>query len=239
MAKIFGYELKRLLLNRFTIGLAVVIGFYSYWVMQGEIIMGIANTAPFSPWSFGVYMARIMPLLLVALLFFISFLYSGEIKAFHVLTDATATRESDYRFVRYGAIAVAFLLVSLIPVIYVFCFYGIVFHFTGFSSLIMPLLIVFFPTFILTMGLGVFGGQLHSAVPFVLMAVVLLLGVLQLPQWADLYGASFFATYPEKLGGLDPEFSVPGFLAVFKALPVLVGVILTIASANIRVSRRK
>ncbi|MDE7243516.1 MAG: hypothetical protein K2O18_06010 [Oscillospiraceae bacterium] len=78
MAKIFRYELKRLLFNKFTAGLLVVIGFYSHWLMNGEVIAGIANTAPFSPWSFGYYLAKILPLLMLALLFFISFLYSKK-----------------------------------------------------------------------------------------------------------------------------------------------------------------
>ena len=53
MAKIFSYELKRLLGSKLTIGFLVVIGAYSYLVMQGEVVFGVANTAPFSPWGFG------------------------------------------------------------------------------------------------------------------------------------------------------------------------------------------
>ena len=68
MVKIFYYELRRLLGNRFTVGLLLVALLYGYWTMRGEILLGIANTAPFSPWSFGAYLAEMMPLLLVALL---------------------------------------------------------------------------------------------------------------------------------------------------------------------------
>ena len=63
VAKIFGYELKRLLGSKFTVGFLIVIGAYSYLVMQGEVVFGVANTAPFSPWSFGVYLAKVLPLL--------------------------------------------------------------------------------------------------------------------------------------------------------------------------------
>ena len=68
MGKIFGYELRRLLGNKFSAGLAVLTLAYSYWVMNEEVILGIANTAPFSPWSFGVYLGRVMPVLAAALL---------------------------------------------------------------------------------------------------------------------------------------------------------------------------
>ena len=57
MVKIFYYELRRLLGNRFTVGLLLVALLYGYWTMRGEILLGIANTAPFSPWSFGAYLA--------------------------------------------------------------------------------------------------------------------------------------------------------------------------------------
>ena len=45
MVKIFYYELRRLLGNRFTVGLLLVALLYGYWTMRGEILLGIANTA--------------------------------------------------------------------------------------------------------------------------------------------------------------------------------------------------
>ena len=73
MHKIFHYELKRLLWNKFFFGLLVVTLFYAYQVFTGEIILGVAHTAPFSPWSFGCYLSRLLPLLWVGELFFLSF----------------------------------------------------------------------------------------------------------------------------------------------------------------------
>ena len=75
MFKIYYYELRRLLVNKFFLCLLLITAFYSYQTMSGEIILGIADTAPFSGWSYGVYLAKVLPLLLVSLLFFISFLY--------------------------------------------------------------------------------------------------------------------------------------------------------------------
>ncbi|NLJ86477.1 MAG: hypothetical protein GX322_08550, partial [Firmicutes bacterium] len=48
MIKLFGYELRRLLFNKFFIGLLVITGLYSYQILSGDIIVGVANTAPFS-----------------------------------------------------------------------------------------------------------------------------------------------------------------------------------------------
>lgn len=216
------------MLNKFTIGLLVIIGFYSYTVMQGEIILGISNTAPFSPWSFGVYLARVLPLLLVALLFFVSFLYSAQAKRVEALTDATHMKPSYYRMMRYGAIAVAFLLLITVPIIYAFWFYGATFHFTAFHTLLPPLVFVIIPPFFLVMGLGTLVGRFHSAIVFSLMPVMLLLGFLPLPDVADLYGTALLTHYPASLGMLDPVFQLPGIAIMLKSLFALVGIILTV-----------
>ena len=78
MHKIFHYELRRLLWNKFFFGLLAVTLFYAYQVFTGEIILGVAHTAPFSPWSFGCYLSRLLPLLWVGELFFLSFFTAGR-----------------------------------------------------------------------------------------------------------------------------------------------------------------
>ena len=118
MVKIFYYELRRLLGNRFTVGLLLVALLYGYWTMRGEILLGIANTAPFSPWSFGAYLAEMMPLLLVALLCFLSILTSDTGKRVEVLIAATPLSQAVHCRIRYTAVTVAFLVVTAVPVMY-------------------------------------------------------------------------------------------------------------------------
>ena len=129
MVKIFYYELRRLLGNRFTVGLLLVALLYGYWTMRGEILLGIANTAPFSPWSFGAYLAEMMPLLLVALLCFLSILTSDTGKRVEVLIAATPLSQAVHCRIRYTAVTVAFLVVTAVPVVYAVGFYG-----CGFAS---------------------------------------------------------------------------------------------------------
>ena len=52
MNKIFRYECRRLLWNKFFIGLAVVLLLYGALVLHAVTILGVSHTAPFSPWSF-------------------------------------------------------------------------------------------------------------------------------------------------------------------------------------------
>ena len=78
MGKIFRYECRRLLWNKFFIGLAVVLLLYGAFVLHAVTILGVAHTAPFSPWSFGDYLSRMMPLLWIGMLFFLTFYTSPQ-----------------------------------------------------------------------------------------------------------------------------------------------------------------
>ena len=78
MRKIFRYELRRAVCNKFFLGLLVVCLFFGWQTLNGEVIQGVAHTAPFSAWSFGYYLAQELPLLSVALLFFLWNVFSKE-----------------------------------------------------------------------------------------------------------------------------------------------------------------
>ena len=83
MRKVMRYECKRLLWNRFFVGLVLVLLFYGWQVLGGTTILGVAHTAPFSPWSFGDYLSRMTPLLWVGVLFFLTF-FTYSFKSFHL-----------------------------------------------------------------------------------------------------------------------------------------------------------
>ena len=77
MVKIFRYECKRLLWNKFFFGILAVTLFYGWQVLTGASILGVSHTAPFSPWTFGDYLSRLLPLLWIGVLFFLTFFTSG------------------------------------------------------------------------------------------------------------------------------------------------------------------
>ena len=61
MGKIFQYECRRLLWNKFFGGLLLVLLFYGWQVLSRMTILGVSHTAPFSPWSFGDFLSRMVP----------------------------------------------------------------------------------------------------------------------------------------------------------------------------------
>ena len=88
MTKIFRYECGRLLWNKFFFGLMAVLLFYGWLTLNTATILGVSHTAPFSPWSFGDFLSRLLTLLWIGTLFFLTFFTSGKARRASVLTDA-------------------------------------------------------------------------------------------------------------------------------------------------------
>ncbi|WP_125152636.1 hypothetical protein [Clostridium rectalis] len=226
MNKIFKYELKRLIINKFFLGLLIISALYSYEIMRGQIILGIANTAPFSGWSYGTYLAKVLPILLVTLLFFVSFFYQKQEKGVQVLTKATPIDPFKFQVIRFVTIIVGFGLISSVPIIYSFLFYAVNFNYTNFSAFLVPIIITLLPAMLFTLGLGTFGGQYHQGVVFVLMAGVVLLSLIPLPYSMDLFGGNFFTKYPESLQVVEPVFSIPLSVVIGKVIYGVTGLLM-------------
>ena len=232
MSKVFGYELRRLLLNKFFFGLLAVTMLYSYLVMDSEIILGVANTAPFSGWSYGVFLASVLPLLLITLLFFVSFLYSQNERKVRTITDTTPADPAQYRLVRCASILVGFLIISLAVIAVGLIFYAVIFRFTGFGSLFVPILFVLLPAMLFVLGVGLVLGEAHPALVYALVPVILFSAFLPLPDSVNLLGTSFFTHYPATLGVVEPAFSVPLFVWIIRAFYAAVGIALTMFSVT-------
>ena len=114
MSKIFQYECRRLLWNKFFIGLAVVLLLYGALLLHAVTILGVSHTAPFSPWSFGDYLSRMLPLLWIGMLFFLTFYTSPKARRAAVLMDATPMPSKQYALVRCAAALMGGVLLSLL-----------------------------------------------------------------------------------------------------------------------------
>lgn len=223
MNRIFKYELKRLIINKFFLGLLIISALYSREIMCRDIILGVSNTAPFSGWSYGTYLAKVLPILLVTLLFFISFLYLRQEKSVQALTKATPIDPFKFQMLRFGTIIVGFILISAVPIAYSFYFYAVNFHFTNIGSLVLPTVITLLPAMLFVFGLGVLGGQYHQGLVFVLMTAVILVSFIPLPYAVDLFGGNFFTKHPQSLDVVEPPFSIPASVVIGKVIYGLTG----------------
>lgn len=209
MIKIFGYEAKRLLWNKFYIILFAITLFNGWYTLFGEVIMGISNTAPFSPWSFGYYLAQVMPVQLICTLFFVTYIYSAKEKRVQQLTLATSIDTVKYMLVRIAVIGIGYLLLCIGVLILGFAFYAVVFQLNDFSAFLMPALVILVPPVIFVLGTGLIAGRIHNSLVYGLMAVIFIISSIGLPYAVDLIGGGVFLRYPIAIGALDPAFTLP------------------------------
>ena len=87
-------------MESFFLGIALALLFYGWQVLGGVTILGVSHTAPFSPWSFGDYLSRMLPLLWIGALFFLTFFTSDKARRAAVLTNATQMPPNRYALAR-------------------------------------------------------------------------------------------------------------------------------------------
>lgn len=209
MRNIYFYQCRRLLGNKIFWGLFLVTAWYSRQTLLGETIRGVCSTAPFSPWSFGSYLALLCPFLVAAELFLLSFLTSREEQRVAVLTDASPISPRRYAIPRWGAVLTGTTLLSLLVLGMAGVFYIRFFHWANFGELLAPAAFALLPPLIFFLGAGWFLGCRFPALLYPLAALPFLLAYLPIPPGLDPIGGGFFLTYPLQLGMLDPAFSVP------------------------------
>lgn len=236
MIKIFRYELKKLLFNRFFAALMMVTLCYGYMLLRGSVILGIANTAPFSPWSFGFYLSSLLPMLAAILLFFIAHLSSKQEKMTQSLTSAAPVPPGLYRFVRCGAIFTGVFLMSAVCCLLGYIFLGSLFRLENIpvGEWLLPGLMVLVPALLFTAGLGMVVGMWRGWAVYGVIGVVLLSAFLPLPNWALLIPTAFFMDYPKTLGVLDPAFSIPSSMAAGRFVYCVLGILLMAGSLRLR-----
>lgn len=194
--------------------------------MVDDIILGVANTAPFSPWSYGTYLAKTLPILLIAILFFVSFLSSNKNEKVNILVNATPVKMFQFKLLRYVAIFLVSILISFVPVGFAIWFYCTMFQFTNISSLILPTIIVFIPAMIFTLGTGLFIAKIKPILIYLLIPCILIFCFLRLPYSIDVFSINFLSTYPITLSTIDPPFIVPASVVLGKTITFLIGLIL-------------
>lgn len=231
--KIFKYELKRLLINKVFAVLLVITAFYSWQVLDREIVMGVAYTAPFSQWSYGAFLGNILPLLSITLLFFVTYLFSQKEKMVGTITSATPADPVKYGLTKWAAVLVGYVLIAVVVIGISMVFYSRTFEFWDFGSFVVPLALTLIPSLLLTFGLGTTLGRINPNLLYVLMMLILLSGRIGLPYGLDVFSGTFFSEYPLTLpiGELgEPAFVVPASVMLGRTFVSLIGISLIVKS---------
>ncbi len=233
MIKLFAYELKRLLINKSFFTMLLIIAVYSFYILSTSTILGTAGTAPFSAWSYGAFLNGVLPLMVVILLFFVSFLYTKQEKQVQALTTATPFNPRLYRLLRLIAIAAGYTLLCAVITIISMIFYALVFRFTNFLNFIFPIIVTLVPTFLFIVGVSMLLGRKSVYLVYACMVIFPLLIALPFPVAQDLFGYSFFSTYPLALSiaeNGEPLFTLPLAFVLYKMSYSVTGIGMIAAS---------
>lgn len=228
MTKIFLYECKRLILNKFFFGILFVLLFYGWQVLSNATILGVSHTAPFSAWSFGDYLSRMLPLLWIGVLFFLTFFTSAKARRAAVLTDATQTSPRRYALARCSAALMGTVLLTLACLVEAAVFYGRYFGWYAWGELLVPTIVTLIPALVFALGSGWLLGRIRPWLIYVWMAVPFACMALPLPKTLSLWNGSFFTNYPLTLGILDPAFSLPVSVVLAQCGLLLCGIALLV-----------
>ena len=226
MGKIFRYECRRLLWNKFFLGLLLVLLFYGWQVLTGATMLGVSHTAPFSPWSFGDYLSRMLPLLWIGGLFFLTFFTSGKARRVAVLTDAAPMESRRYSLTRCAAALAGTALLALACLGEAAVFYGGYFGWYGWGELALPALVTLVPPLVFALGSGALLGRLRPWLVYVWMPLPFVWAALPLPEALGIWNGSFFTRYPLALGTLDPAFALPAAVLAAQCALLAAGAVL-------------
>lgn len=220
------YECKRLLWNKFFFGILLILLLFGWQVLDQVTILGVAHTAPFSPWSFGDYLSRMLPLLWIGALFFLTFFTSEKARRVTVLTDATPVPPRRFGMIRCAAAFAGTGLLALACLAEATVFYAWYFDWFAWGELLFPALVTLLPCLVFALGSGWLLGQVSPKLVYVWMTLPFLCMVLPLPEPLGILNGSFFATWPLTLGIMDPAFSMPVSVMAVQCLLFFAGIIL-------------
>lgn len=232
--KLFYYEWRRILLHKFYLGIFLICIIYNWLILRTETILGISHTAPFSGWSFGVYLGHSIPLLLFIIYFFFYQIYYGSDRDVLVLTFATPIHPTYYLMIRCTAILVAVLVLIITTILE-----GILFLYSLFplafsiGELFAPVGILYLPLLSLCFGFALCTVRIHPII-FFGSAIFLLLFepitgfLLQNPssifaEALSLSMNSYFIRYPLTLLDVDAPFYVIKSIGVIRSFAFLFG----------------
>jgi ABC-type multidrug transport system permease subunit len=210
LINLLGYEIKRIVWSKKYLYIVLLIAASAYDSLTRLITGGYMGTAPFSDWSYTLFLNLISPLLMVVMIFIISSTFNDkEMRARSIIFSSPIT-QTKYYMLKSFAVFVTFILASLVPIFMSFIYYKAMFGYSEFGSFIKLIFAFLFPTFIFFLGLSMLLGKINVKLIYGLVPVAFLMGALNLeiiPIWADIFGNNFFNMYSfSMLIGREMEF---------------------------------
>lgn len=225
----FFYDLKMAVNSKVFIGFLLAAVVFSYSLMRNLTVLGIANTAPFSKWSYSSFLCSLNAIILPLLLLLCTRVYDKKELRVRPLISSTQLSSFRYYLIKGSAAFATFIISALAAIAVSFAFYAFVFRFGDFGSLMLPVLFFLLPPAILIFGLGMLLGNIDERLIYVLIPAAFLLSIvkLNLPVWVDLFCGYLITNYPVKVMSMTSDgtaaFMFPEGFVLSRCLLILVG----------------
>ncbi len=187
------YEIRRLISTKQYLYSLLIISLLTYDVLNRLLIGGFKGTAPFSPWSYSEFLALVISVFsVIVILMWINVFSEKEQKVRGIIFSAPIT-QSRYYLIKGIAIGLAASLILLVIIILSFGYYYLVYGFSDYGTFIMPMVYFICPSFLISLGLGLFIGKINVKILYLLIPLFLVIGLfnLGLPGLLDLTGGSY------------------------------------------------
>jgi hypothetical protein len=228
---IMHYEILHLVTSRTYYYMILTSILFSFYILFNLTISGFHGTAPFSNWTFSMFLSLITPFLSMTMFLLSGSVFSSSEKAVRTLIFSAPVSENEYYVMKTTSVAIATLIVFVLPLIICLVFYARYFDFYYYSELIMPVLLFYVPPFIFTLGLAMLSGRIKAKLPYLLLPLLAFIGFfnLKLPFWFDIFGNNFLSMYPfilmSQSGGSLP-YIVPGGFVFSRLVLIIIGSIM-------------
>ena len=233
--KLLRYEVQRVLFTKPYLFLSLVTVVYSIYVLQAKTLFGEYGTAPFSQWSYLVYLLTLMPVLCTTVLVYIAKTTDSSERLVQNITRSTPTPAGQQLMVKFLAIAISFLVNLLIVVAAAYIFYEIKLKLFAPLNLLLCTLIIAAPQFLICAGAGFWAARVRPGAVYVLAALLFFLSAVQiaLPMGLDFFGNSILsiAENTAPVQGVI-AFSVPTAYAVSRIAVTCIGAALIVTACS-------
>ena len=188
------YEIYRIMLTKKYFYMILLLALWSIDVLMRLIITGFSSTAPFSEWSYTSFITLFNPILLVILILLCTSIFSEKEESVRNIIYSTPLSETKYYIMKGSAIALVFIITTVIPIIISFVYYAFLFEYTEYLNFILPIVLFLIPPCIFIFGLSIILGKINVKLLYALIPLTFVLGAINLrilPVWLDVFGNNY------------------------------------------------
>ncbi len=232
-AKLLRYEIWRVLFTKPYLILSLVTAVYSIYVLQTKTLFGEYGTAPFSQWSYLVYLLTLMPVLSTIVLVYIAKTNDAGERLTQSITRSTPTPASKQLVIKFLAISVGFLVNLLIVVVAAYVFFEVKLKLFAPLNLLYCTLLIAGPQLLLYMGVGFWAAKLRPGAVYVVAALLFFASAVEfmMPMGIDLIGNSILSV-AENVTPVEGviSFEIPVSYAISRIAVTCIGLLLLITA---------